>query len=392
MMLTKRLNSFKRVNCSKIYASKINITEVLKSPKVKIAQIAPAVRVAIGEPLGGISISAKQLVTILKDMGFNYVFDTSFTADLTIIEEANELINRLVNGGKIPMFTSCCPGWIQLAEQSFPTIVDNISTCKSPQMMMGAIIKNYFANKINTLPEDIMMVSIMPCVRKQGEADRPEGDTTGRSRDVDLVITTNELALEIKEFINFNNIKFTNIHETEFDNPLGFSTGGAVIFGRTGGVMVAALRYVYNKFTGETLDKIEFHNEEDYNNIKSANIIIKRENDTPIELNVAIVVGLGDAKKIVKDILAGTCKKKFHFIEIMACAPLGCVSGGGQPPVGKDKKILENRKDALNKLDDNAVEKSAQENIYIEELYKDYLGEPGGHIAHKLLHKNDNHI
>lgn len=372
-------------NSLKVKALKtdFSLVNIKACKKIQIAQVAPAVRVAIGEPFG-INLTDKQLVTVLKKIGFDYVFDTTFTADLTIIEEANELLHRLKHNGKLPMFTSCCPGWIQLAEQSFPEIVDNISTCKSPQLMMGSIIKHYFSQKINYHPNDMFMVSFMPCVRKQSEADRLEGDTTGFGPDVDVVVTTNELAKSLKEM---DIVIDDTIHETEFDKPFGTGTGSSLLFGRTGGVMVAALRYVYKIITGDELKDVKFVEKE---GIKTADICMKpKDGGDNIIVKIAIIVGLGDVKKFIKNVLSGDKDaNSYHFIEIMACAPLGCVGGGGQPPIGKNKILLENRKNMLNNIDTDTVTKDASENIDIDHLYNDFLQKPCGQISHHLLHKN----
>ena len=354
---------------------------VREKSTVRIAQVAPAVRVAVGEPFGGAPVTPKQLVTALKMLGFDYVFDTLFAADLTIIEEGTELLTRIAGHGKLPMFTSCCPGWIQLAEKSFPEILPNISTTKSPQLILGAIVKNYFANKIGANPEDVAMVSFMPCVRKQMEADREEGDTTGRGRDVDLVLTTNELV----ELLMEQGVILPQLEETAFDDPLGTGTGGAIIFGRTGGVMLAALRFAYQTVTGEPLGDVPFAPAEGFSNVKEATVVmVPKDGGDPVELRVAVVLGLGDAKKYVKALGDGTVSH--HFVEVMACVPMGCVGSSGQPSVGKDKGLLEKRKAALNAFDEASATKAAHENRSVERLYEQYLGEPMGELAHKLLH------
>lgn len=373
-------------NSIKIKASKneFSLANIKSCKKIQIAQVAPAVRVAIGEPFG-VKLNDKQLVTLLKKVGFDYVFDTTFAADLTIVEEANELIHRLTEHGKLPMFTSCCPGWIQLAEQSFPDITDNISTCKSPQLMMGAVIKHYFSQKINYHPNDMFMVSFMPCVRKQAESERKEGDTTGLGPDVDVVLTTNDLAKYLKE----SNITVDDkIPETNFDAPFGTGTGSALLFGRTGGVMIAALRYAYKVITGDELKDVQF---EEKDGIKSATITMKPKNGGElVTIKIGVIVGLGDVKKFIKNVLAGDSDaNSYHFVEIMACAPLGCVGGGGQPPVGKNKSLVDIRKNMLNEIDTGANTKEASENPEIEILYKEFFKEPCCQVAHHLLHAQD---
>ncbi len=345
--------------------------------KILVAQVAPAVRVAIGEPFECVA-KPKQIVTSLKQLGFDYVFDTTFSADVTIMEEGTEFLKRY-NSGKLPLMTSCCPGWIQLVENSYPELKPYISTTKSPQQIMGSLVKNYFSKIIDKNAEDLYHVSVMPCVRKQSEADK--------IGDVDIVITTNDLVDWLKE----NNIDFCNLEETEFDHPMGEGTGGGIIFGRTGGVMLAALRYVYRTLTGETLEDVELTSNKIIPSVKEATLYIPIESNTVLMIDIAIVVGLGDAKKYVKAMKDGTIKH--HFIEVMACVPVGCASGGGsyachrqQPNVGKNKEILEKRKDLLNQLDDESVSKVCDENTSLQKLYKEYLGKPYEGIANDLLH------
>lgn len=366
--------------------NEFSLSNIKSCKKIRIAQVAPAVRVAIGEPFG-VKLNAKQLVSLLKDVGFDYVFDTTSAADLTIVEEATELLHRLTKKGKLPMFTSCCPGWIQLAEQSFPTIMDNISTCKSPQLMMGALVKHYFSQKIKYHPSDIFMVSFMPCVRKQAESERLEGDTTGLGPDVDIVLTTNELAKYLKD----NNIHIDDkVPETDFDSPLGTGTGSSLLFGRTGGVMISAVRYAYKTITGQELVDVQFEEKE---GIKCAVITMSpKDGGEDITLKVGVIVGLGDVKKFAKKVIAGDPEAtSYHFVEMMACAPLGCVGGGGQPPVGKNKSLLETRKDILNNIDSSSVTKDASENKNIEVLYKEFFQEPCGELSHILLHDKKYH-
>ncbi len=375
--------SFARSYRLNVRASKneFSLSNIKHCKKVQIAQVAPAVRVAVGEPFG-IKLNDKQLVTILKRIGFDYVFDTTFAADLTIVEEANELLYRINHNGKLPMFTSCCPGWIQLAEQSFPDVIDNISSCKSPQLMMGAVVKQYFSKRIASHPNDMFMVSFMPCVRKQAESERKEGDTTGFGPDVDIVLTTNDLVKYMKEV----NLQVSeSIPETEFDKPFGTGTGSSLLFGRTGGVMIAALRYVYKIITGEELTDVDFTEKD---GIKTAVISMKPKNGGDnITVKIGVIVGLGDVKKFMKALQNGDSDaNSYHFVEIMACAPLGCVGGGGQPPVGKNKSLVETRKNLLNSIDSSSNTKEANENVGVEELYKDFLQNPSSEIAHHILH------
>lgn len=355
--------------------------------KVKVIQVAPAVRVAISEgfnmPPG--RVSPGQLVTALKQIGFEYIFDTVFSADVTILEEANELLDKLIQGelNDHPMFTSCCPGWVQLVEKAYPDIVDYVSTTKSPQMIMGSIVKRVFSGIIGVQPNDIMMCSLMPCVRKQGEADRKEYIDADGCKDVDYVFTTQDIIDVFKHY----DIDIMSLPSTPFDNPLGVGTGAGIIFGKTQGVMVAALRYVYLELTGEQLHYISFKPAKGRleNDIMetSLNLIPKSGNRwnlplTPVNLRVAIVTGLGGAKKYIEGVKNGTFRH--HFVEVMAC-PTGCISGAGQPAVGKNKEIIDLRREAINKLDANSEWHSPQENECVKELYETY-----GHRAEELFH------
>jgi NADP-reducing hydrogenase subunit HndD len=367
----------------------LQVIQEKNKTKVLVVQVAPAVRVGVGEAFGKLpnEVSPKQLVTALRKLGFHYVFDTLFSADVTILEEGTELLGRLKNNelNEKPMFTSCCPGWIGLAEQKFPEILPFISTTKSPQMIMGAIVKHIFSFEIGLAPEDIYMVSCMPCLKKQGEADRE--CERGESRDVDLVITTNELVKVLKE----KGIDVSKELESDFDHPLGEGTGGAAIFGKSGGVMTAALRYAYYILTGMTLETVEFTDMKDFKDVKEAEIVITPSysnpigfTQDPITIKVAIVCGIGTAKKYLQGLTEG--KISHHFVEIMACAPYGCVGGSGQIPVGKNKELLDKRKEALTAFDDNASKKAAYENEEVKQLYEKHLGKPGEHNAHDLFH------
>jgi len=340
-----------------------------------VVQVAPAVRVAIGEEFGlepG-SISTGKLVTALRQIGFDYVFDTNFAADLTIMEEATEFIHRLEHGGKMPMLTSCCPAWVNFFENHFADLIDIPSSCKSPQQMFGAVAKHYFAPKIGVDPANLKVVSVMPCVAKKYECARPE---LGHEevKDVDTVITTRELAKMIKE----TGIKFEKLEESDFDNPLGESTGAAIIFGASGGVAEAALRTAYEWITKETLEDVDFKALRGLEGIKEATV-----NVNGMDVNVAISSGLGNARKILEEIRAG--KSKYHLIEIMAC-PGGCINGGGQPYNHGDMSIVQKRCEAMYEIDDNTKIRKSHENPYIKVLYDEFLGEPYSKKAHEFLH------
>ncbi|WP_186430792.1 NADH-dependent [FeFe] hydrogenase, group A6 [Clostridium sp. BSD9I1] len=343
--------------------------------KTVIVQTAPAVRAALGEEFGlepGTAVTGK-MVAALRSLGFDQVFDTDFAADLTIMEEASELIHRLEHGGTLPMLTSCCPGWINFFEHQFHDLLDIPSSCKSPQQMFGAIAKTYFAQKMGIDPKNLVVVSVMPCLAKKYEAARPEMGTNGIP-DVDLVISTRELAKMIKEA----GIDFNSLDEENFDSPLGESTGAGVIFGTTGGVMEAALRTAYEWITGEELADVEFANVRGAEGIREATISIK---DT--EVKVAMASGLGNARELLQKIREG--KEHYHMIEIMAC-PGGCIDGGGQPYIRGNTDIIKKRRVALYTEDRNKTLRKSHENPFIQELYKDFLGKPYGEKAHELLH------
>lgn len=343
--------------------------------KVVVVQTAPAIRAALGEEFGlepGTCVTGK-MVSALRSLGFDYVFDTDFAADLTIMEEASEFIDRLNNGGKLPMLTSCCPGWINFIEHDFSDLLDIPSTCKSPQQMFGTIAKTYFAAKMHIDPENIVVVSIMPCLAKKYEAARPEMSTNG-IRDVDIVISTRELGKMIKEA----GIDFTSLSDSEFDAPLGESTGAGTIFGTSGGVMEAALRTAHEWITKEPIHNLEFRDVRGLEGIKEASVKI---ND--IDVNVAIASGLGNARKLLEAIKSG--ESNYHMIEIMAC-PGGCIGGGGQPYIHGDSSILEKRMHALYEEDSNKPLRKSHDNPYINKLYKEFLGEPYSEKAHSLLH------
>ena len=344
-----------------------------------VVQPAPAVRAALGEEFGlpmGTSVTGK-LAAALRRMGFDKVFDTDFGADLTIMEEATELVNRVKNNGVLPMITSCSPGWIKFCETYYPDFIPNLSSCKSPHEMLGAIIKSYYAEKAGIDAKDIAVVSVMPCTAKKFEADREELAANGYP-DVDAVITTRELARMIKEA----GIDFVNLPDEDFDDLCGESTGAAVIFGATGGVMEAALRTAYEVITGKTLEDVNFTAVRGIEGIKEATVQV---GDLPV--SVAVAHSTGAASKLLDMVRSG--EKKYTFIEVMAC-PGGCVTGGGQPIVSSqdkmtcDPRVL--RAKALYGEDAGKPKRKSHENEEVKKLYADFLGEPNGHLAHKLLH------
>ena len=346
-----------------------------------VAQIAPAVRVAIGEAFGlpkGENSMGK-VVAALHRMGFDEVFDTAYTADLTIMEEGSELLDRLsryLNGDKevcLPILTSCCPAWVNFFEHQFPDMLDIPSTARSPQQMFGAIAKNYWAEKMNIPREDLIVVSIMPCLAKKYECAREEFATQG-DPDVNYSLSTRELASLIKRA----NIDFNSLADEDFDHPLGESTGAGVIFGASGGVMEAALRTAYELYTGKTLDKVDFKEVRGLENIKKATIKLNG-----VELHVGIAHGLGNARKLLNEIREG--KSEFHAIEIMAC-PGGCIGGGGQPLHHGNSALLKARSQAIYQEDEHKPLRKSHENPDIIKLYEEYLGKPLSEKAHHLLH------
>lgn len=357
------------------------VWEAIADPeKVVVVQTAPAVRAALGEEFGmpiGTAVTGKMAAAI-KRLGVDYTFDTDTGADLTILEEGAELIHRIKNGGKLPMITSCSPGWIKFCEHNFPDFIDNLSSCKSPHQMFGAIIKSYWAEKNNIDPENIVTVSVMPCVAKKFECGREEMEVGG-NRDVDIVISTRELARMIKSA----GINFTELPDDEkFDKPFEEATGAGVIFGATGGVMEAALRTVADVLTGEDLEKVDYHAVRGTEGIKEATVKIG-----DIDVRVAIAHGLGNARQLLNNIRDG--KAEYEFIEIMAC-PGGCVTGGGQPIVPARVQMTTNVKElrakALYSEDEKSTFRKSHKNPDLELLYKEYLTEPGSHKAHELLH------
>ncbi len=352
------------------------VWEALNNPNLHvIVQVAPAVRVSLGEEvgMGPGSIVTKKVVAALKYLGFDAVYDTDFTADLTIIEEGNELIHRITTGGTLPMMTSCCPGWINFAEQKYPELLDHISSCKSPQQMFGALAKSYYAEKMNMDPNDIYVVSIMPCTAKKYEAQRKEMRIDKVNPDVDLVLTTRELGKMIRQM----GINFENIDEIPFDKPFGITTGAAAIFGATGGVMEAALRTVYEVVNKEELVDINFKAVRGLEGIKEAEVELGGQ-----KVRVAVAHTLANAEIICEQIKAGT--SPYTFIEIMTC-PGGCIGGGGQP-YGTTQEVREKRIEAIYQVDENMTIRKSHENPDINALYDDYLGKPLGNKSHHLLH------
>lgn len=358
------------------------VWEALADPeKVVVVQTAPAVRASIGEAFGykmGTPVEGK-LAASLKKLGFDAVFDTNFGADLTIMEESNELIERITSGGVLPMITSCSPGWIRFCENYYPEFIPNLSTCKSPQQMNGAMTKSYWAKKMNIDPEKIVSVSVMPCTAKKFEIGRENQGNNGLA-DVDISITTRELV----KMINKAGIRFTELEDAQFDSPLGNGTGAAVIFGATGGVMEAALRTAVWKLTGENDDSpIEFKEVRGVEGIKTATY-----NVAGMDVTVAVASGLSNARALLEKVKGGEIKAQ--FIEIMAC-PGGCVNGGGQVIVPADVRnftdIRAERAKALYSLDEgHKVSRKSHESADVKQAYAEFLGQPGSHTAHELLH------
>ena len=348
--------------------------------KVVIAQTAPAVRTALGRDFGyepGTLVTGK-MVSALRELGFDYVFDTDFGADMTIMEEGTELLQRLqkyLKGEevKMPMMTSCCPGWVSFVEQHYPEMRDHLSTTKSPQQIFGALAKTYFAQKLGIDRKNLVVVSIMPCLAKKYEASRPEMGVDG-NQDVDISIYTRELA----RLIRYANINFNELPEGEFDHPMGESTGAGVIFGTTGGVIEAACRTAYEIHTGQELGKVDFEELRGLDGIRSATIDFG-----DVKLNIGIAHGLGNARKLIEEVKNGT--SPYHAIEVMAC-PGGCIGGGGQPFHKGRMEVLRKRQNALYRADKEMPLRKSHENPYVQKVYKEFLGEPCGPLAHKLLH------
>lgn len=350
-------------------------TALANPEKHVVVQIAPAVRVAIGEmfDMEPGTITTGKIATALRRMGFDGVFDTDFSADLTIMEEASELIHRIQHNGTLPMLTSCCPAWVKFFEHQFPDLLDIPSTCKSPQIMFGAIAKTYYAEKKKLDPGNITVVSVMPCLAKKAESKRPEL-TKDEDSNVDIVITTREFGRMMRSA----GIDFPNLEDGEFDKLMGESTGASVIFGTTGGVIEAATRTAYEWITGEELENVDFVQLRGLDGIREATVKIG-----DMELHIGIAHGLGNARKLLDEIRAGT--SKFHAIEIMAC-PGGCIGGGGQPYHHGDMDIIRERQKAIYTEDQGKTRRKSHENEEIIKLYEEFLGKPYGEKAHELLH------
>ncbi len=355
---------------------KYDVWRVLNDETKKtVVQTAPAVRVALGEAFGmepG-SITTGKMVAALRMLGFDYVFDTDFAADLTIMEETHELIDRVKSGENLPILTSCCPGWVKFLEHQFPDLLYMPSTAKSPQQMFGAIAKTFFADRIGVKPENLAVVSVMPCLAKKYEASREEFRRNG-VRDVDIVLSTRELADMIKEA----GIMFKDLEDSDYDSPLGESTGAAVIFGSSGGVLEAALRTAADWLSGEDLQAVDFQAVRGLEGIKEATVEV-----AGLKLQVAVASGLGNARRLLEKIRRG--EADYQAIEIMAC-PGGCLNGGGQPYIMGDTSVLEKRRRALYRDDQGKTLRKSHLNPAIQALYKEFLGEPGSHLAHELLH------
>lgn len=356
------------------------VLEVINDPeKFVVVHTAPSIRVTLGECFGmhiGTNVQGK-MVAALRRLGFDKVFDTDFGADLTIVEEANEFLGRVQNGGVLPMITSCSPGWIKYCEHYYPDMLDHLSTCKSPQQMSGAIIKTWYAEKMGIDPKDIVVVGIMPCTAKKFETKRDDQAASGYP-DVDYSLTTRELG----RMIESAGIYFKHLPDEEFDNPLGDSTGAAVIFGATGGVMEAALRTAVEKLSGEELKSLDFTEVRGTDGIKEASYTVNG-----MEVKVCVVSGLANANTIMEKVKNGTAD--YHFIEIMGC-PGGCVNGGGQPiqhaVVRNFVDLRARRAAALYEADKDMPLRKSHESEAVKRLYDEFLGEPGSHKAHEVLH------
>lgn len=356
------------------------VLEAINDPeKFVVVHTAPSIRVTLGECFGmhiGTNVQGK-MVAALRRLGFDKVFDTDFGADLTIVEEANEFLGRVQNGGVLPMITSCSPGWIKYCEHYYPDMLDHLSTCKSPQQMSGAIIKTWYAEKMGIDPKDIVVVGIMPCTAKKFETKRDDQAASGYP-DVDYLLTTRELG----RMIESAGIYFKHLPDEEFDNPLGDSTGAAVIFGATGGVMEAALRTAVEKLSGEELKSLDFTEVRGTDGIKEASYTVNG-----MEVKVCVVSGLANANTIMEKVKNGTAD--YHFIEIMGC-PGGCVNGGGQPiqhaVVRNFVDLRARRAAALYEADKDMPLRKSHESEAVKRLYDEFLGEPGSHKAHEVLH------
>ncbi len=349
--------------------------DIYNPQKTVVAQIAPAVRVALGEEFGmkpG-KITTGHIVAALRALGFDHVYDTCFTADMTIIEEANEFLTRFSKGEKLPLFTSCCPGWVTYAEQYCPDMLPNISTCRSPQQMFGSLAKKTLPERFGIDRKDLVVVSIMPCTAKKYEA-KQDKFKEGGIPDVDHVLTTQELARMIEEA----GLDFASLSPDSFDMPYGFKTGAGVIFGNSGGVTEAVLRYVTERVTGQKTGQFEFHAVRGQNGLREATVELAGQT-----VRIAIVHGLANAKRVAAQVKAGT--SPYHFIEVMSC-PGGCVGGAGQPYSPVHETALQARTSGLFAADKMLDVHKPQENYFVTSTYTETLGEPGGHMAHEVLH------
>jgi NADP-reducing hydrogenase subunit HndD len=359
---------YERDDTDKVWAA-------LASPNTHVVvQTAPATRVSIGEEMGmepG-SVTTGQMVAGLRKLGFDKVFDTDFSADLTILEEGNELLKRIETDGPLPLITSCSPGWIKYIEHFYPELLELVSTCKSPQQMFGALAKTYYADKCGVKPEDIFVVSIMPCTAKKYESDRPEMASSG-FKDVDVVLTVRELGRMFRQA----GIDFASIDSEEYDEPLGISTGAGAIFGATGGVMEAALRTVYEVVMQKELETLDFYEVRGLDGVKEAAVDLNG-----LTVKVAVAHGLGNAKKVLDKVKAK--EADYHFIEIMCC-PGGCIGGGGQP-IPTDTEIRKKRIEAIYAVDQEMSIRKSHKNPAIEVLYEEFLKAPLGEKSHELLH------
>lgn len=336
--------------------------------KYTVVQIAPSVRVALCEEfnINLEDLTIGKIVTALKLLNFKKVFDTNFSADLTIMEESEELISRIKSKRRLPMFTSCCPAWVRMVETKYPEFTDNLSSCKSPQQMFGAVVKSYLHKNFRMNKKDIFVVSIMPCVAKKYEAEREE-----MKDDVDVVITTREFA----RLLRLCAIDVSSLEESSFDSPFGMSSGAGMIFGKTGGVMEAALRTTYNRLEGKDLKENSIEFVENEEGILEGETVLGGET-----VKFAYVSSLGRAQKLLNGDI-----KKYDFVEIMAC-PGGCINGGGQPFIRSSIKMIKKRKEAVDKIDEESAIRKSYENLGIQELYKRFLGQPGSLLSHELLH------
>jgi NADH-quinone oxidoreductase subunit G/NADP-reducing hydrogenase subunit HndD len=355
------------------------VVEALNDPDMTVVvQHAPAISVTLGEEFGlkpGTDVMGL-MTSALRRLGFDRVFDTSFTADLTIMEEASELVQRVSEGGKLPMLTSCSPGWIKFIEQFYPEMLENVSTCKSPQQMMGAIIKSYFADNEGLDPRKIFSVSVMPCVAKKFEAERPEMARDGVP-DVDAVLTTRELA----RLVRMRGLDFHDLEPAGADTPFGERTSAGKIFGASGGVMEAAVRTAYHLITGDELDNLDVKAVRGMEGVKEAKVAVG-----DLEVGVAVANGVANARKLLDQIREG--RDDLHFIEVMTC-PGGCIAGGGQP-IGTDPEKIRDRVKALYKIDSEDRIRVSHQNPSIQRLYEEFLGKPLGHKSHELLHTHYN--